>query len=288
MIVLQRQMHKMMFSVSNLVILVLISLVLFKETECVLEIRNLVVPEVVQNGTKSSIVLDCDYELDDPSAKDGLVVKWFFRNNPTPVYQWIVGKKPQAFGLFKSRLNLSHRASNEETKAHRAMMILNPTIELTGEYMCLVSNFESEKSEVKNMTVFVKEDKIDLIIDETIDNRTEKASKIRIKCEVEDVFPEPDMVIRVDGKVINAEINKEQNETTDLFDIEAFVVLDVKTLKSAVTFDCELSIDDADYTAHNFVDYEVNNGASGLSSLGLPILLVAISIVNNLATLCNK
>lgn len=33
-------------------------------------------------------------------------------------------------------------------------MILNPTIELTGEYMCLVSNFENEVSEKEEMTVW--------------------------------------------------------------------------------------------------------------------------------------
>lgn len=46
----------------------------------------------------------------------------------------------------------------------------------------------------------VKEKGIDLIIDETIDNKTERANKIRIKCEVEDVYPEPELSIKLDGK----------------------------------------------------------------------------------------
>ncbi|KAI5704720.1 hypothetical protein M8J75_008118 [Diaphorina citri] len=229
------------------------------ETECVLSIRDLVVPSVVQNGTKSSIVLDCDYEFEDPSAKEGLVVKWFFNNNPTPVYQWIVGKKPQAFGIFKNKLNLGHRASTDDFKVYRAMQIMNPTIELSGEYMCLVSNFENEKSEVKKMTVFVKEKGIDLIIDETIDNKTEKANKIRIKCEVDDVYPEPNMTIRMDDRELDAVVQRQQNDTTDLYSIEAFVELDVKTLKSAsITFDCILSIPEANYTAHEYEDYQIN------------------------------
>lgn len=46
----------------------------------------------------------------------------------------------------------------------------------------------------------MKEKGIDLIIDETIDNKTERANKIRIKCEVEDVYPEPELSIKLDGK----------------------------------------------------------------------------------------
>uniref|UniRef100_A0A8D8RUH7 Ig-like domain-containing protein n=1 Tax=Cacopsylla melanoneura TaxID=428564 RepID=A0A8D8RUH7_9HEMI len=249
----------MEFSVSNLVFLVLINLFLLKETECALRIRDLVVPSVVQNGTKSSIVLDCDYEFEGPSAKDGLVVKWFFNNNPTPVYQWIVGKKPQAFGLFKSKLNLNYRASPDEAKTYRAMQIMNPTIELSGEYMCLVSNFETEKSEVKKMTVLVEQKKINLVVDGTIDNKTEKVTKIRINCEVDDVYPEPELSIKMDGKVLSSKVDKDQNDTTDLYNIDAFVVLDVKTLKSpTVSFDCQLTIPEANYTANEYENYELD------------------------------
>lgn len=288
MIVLHREMSKMLFSLSNLVLLFLFNLLLSKETECKLSIRDLNVPPVVQNGTKSSIVLDCDYDFEDKSDRQGLVVKWYFKNNPTPVYQWIVGNKPQAFGIFKNRLNLGYKASTDEAKQFRAMMILNPTIELTGEYMCLVSNFENEVSEKEEMTVWVKEKGIDLIIDETIDNKTERANKIRIKCEVEDVYPEPELSIKLDGKVANAEVSKTQNDSTDLYSIEAFIVLDVKSIRSpdsTVDIGCELNIANANYTVTKVDTYEVNNSASGMSLLGLPLLLLLVSILNNMGKL---
>lgn len=55
-------------------------------------------------------------------------------------------------------------------------------------------------------------------------------------------------------------VQRQQNDTTDLYSIEAFVELDVKTLKSAsITFDCILSIPEANYTAHEYEDYQINS-----------------------------
>lgn len=58
-------------------------------------INRLQVPEVTQLG--DPVVLDCDYTLEE-SLDEGLVVKWFFNEKPTPIYQWIPNKKPQELG----------------------------------------------------------------------------------------------------------------------------------------------------------------------------------------------
>lgn len=52
-------------------------------------------PEVAQLG--DPVVLDCDYTLEE-SLVEGLVVKWFFNEKPSPIYQWIPNKKPQESG----------------------------------------------------------------------------------------------------------------------------------------------------------------------------------------------
>uniref|UniRef100_T1HBN1 Ig-like domain-containing protein n=1 Tax=Rhodnius prolixus TaxID=13249 RepID=T1HBN1_RHOPR len=117
-----------------------------------LKIRKLQVPTVVQNGTQSSVVLDCDYIL-EPEA-NGLVVKWFFNDHPNPVYQWIPNKRPQDLGVLKGKLNLDYRASDDESKVHRALQIINPTIELSGEYRCVVSTFDDEAADSKKMVIF--------------------------------------------------------------------------------------------------------------------------------------
>lgn len=120
------------------------------------KIKDLKVPDIVKNGTETPVVLDCDYSLEDTKSKDGLVVKWFFNSHPAPVYQWIPSQKPQDLGVLKGKLNLSHRASDDETKEYSSLEIINPTTELSGEYSCLVSTFSGEDSKSKKMVIYGK------------------------------------------------------------------------------------------------------------------------------------
>lgn len=58
-----------------------------------LQITDLTVPRSVRNGS-DYVILDCQYALlpDDLKPDSGLVVKWFYNNSPSPVYQWIPGE----------------------------------------------------------------------------------------------------------------------------------------------------------------------------------------------------
>jgi hypothetical protein len=96
-------------------------------------IRELSVPTTVKNGTDEPVILDCDYTIDD-NEKVGLVVKWFFNRGSTPVYQWVLGQKPQGLGILRDRLDLNYIASDQDWAAHRALSIQRPTTELTGEW----------------------------------------------------------------------------------------------------------------------------------------------------------
>lgn len=95
-------------------------------------IRELRVPQSVLNGTEEPVILDCDYTIDENEL--GLVVKWFFNRGATPVYQWVRGHKPQGIGILRDRLNLDYIAIEEDWGRHRALSIINPTTELTGEW----------------------------------------------------------------------------------------------------------------------------------------------------------
>ncbi|EEB11936.1 hypothetical protein Phum_PHUM145910 [Pediculus humanus corporis] len=64
-----------------------------------LQINELIVPNVVENGSKSAVVLDCDYSINN--SETGLVVKWFLNDGDTPVYQWIPPQRPQDLGKLK-------------------------------------------------------------------------------------------------------------------------------------------------------------------------------------------
>jgi hypothetical protein len=125
-----------------------------------IQIKDLRVPPAVRNNSGLATLLDCEYTLKpDEIASDsysGLVVKWYFNNSPSPVYQWIPGQKPQDLGILKGKLDVTHRASNNGATMHRALYILNPTTELSGEYKCLVSTFSDEDFMTKKMVVFGK------------------------------------------------------------------------------------------------------------------------------------
>lgn len=117
------------------------------------KIHELKVPEITKQG--NSVILDCDYSLEDSMDHSGLVVKWFFNDQLDPVYQWIPGsKRPQSLGILKNKLNLDYKASSDEKKMHRALQILKPGVELSGEYTCVVSTFTHEDKQTKKMVVF--------------------------------------------------------------------------------------------------------------------------------------
>lgn len=94
-------------------------------------INSLSVPHIIRNGTEDSVILDCDYSIDD-NEKLGLVVKWYF--NDQQVYQWIPNEKPIILGVLKGKVSLDDQADvDDEYKVKRALKIMRPTTELSGK-----------------------------------------------------------------------------------------------------------------------------------------------------------
>ncbi|CAG5052056.1 unnamed protein product [Parnassius apollo] len=118
------------------------------------KIVKIVVPDIIQYGVQDTVILDCDYTYGNNTS--GLVVKWFFRNKARPVYQWIVSQKPQDMGILRGRVDLAYRASSEPLKMHRALRIVKPNTDISGDYTCVVSTFMEEDSRTNQMIVFAK------------------------------------------------------------------------------------------------------------------------------------
>lgn len=118
-----------------------------------MKIVKIVVPEIIQYGVQDAVILDCDYNVTGNNTA-GLVVKWFFRNKTRPVYQWIAAQKPQDMGILRGRVDLTYRASSDPYKMHRAMRIVKPNTDISGEYTCVVSTFMEEDQKTKQMIVF--------------------------------------------------------------------------------------------------------------------------------------
>lgn len=82
------------------------------------------------------MILDCDYTVEE-AEKKGLVVKWFHERKQSPVYQWIPNQKPIVLGILKGRLNIDFTADSDDSKSHRALQIIRPTIELSGAFQII-------------------------------------------------------------------------------------------------------------------------------------------------------
>ncbi|XP_034825118.1 uncharacterized protein [Maniola hyperantus] len=205
---------------------------------CVQSVRimNIRVPEVFQYGTKDAITLDCDFVTNNVT---GLVVKWFYMDRSQPVYQWIPPQKPQALGLLKHKLDLSYKVSQNPYTQHRALRILSPGTELTGNYTCVVSTFLSEDERTRPMTIFVPETRFDMIQDRLNDGY------LNIICSVEGVFPRPELVILAGNRPLNAKstIKIIEGRYTAL----TSAVVRIDSLPPTVEILCDMNIPLANY-----------------------------------------
>jgi hypothetical protein len=67
------------------------------------QILNVWTPEIIENGTQSSAIVDCEYSLDDRDIST-LEIKWYFRFDPTPIYTWVPPNPPQV-GIHYIKIN---------------------------------------------------------------------------------------------------------------------------------------------------------------------------------------
>ena len=67
------------------------------------KLDSLVVPEIIQNGTRDHVILDCPYEL-SPGERDGIVLKWYLNSKTVPIYQWIPPSHPQGLGSMRHKI----------------------------------------------------------------------------------------------------------------------------------------------------------------------------------------
>lgn len=222
---------------------VFILAVLFQACFCV-RINRLQVPEITQLG--DPVILDCDYTLEDSTDDEGLVVKWFFNERLTPVYQWIPNKRPQELGILKGRLNLDYSASKDTHSVHRALHIIQTGPDLSGNYTCLVSTFKNEDRKTKRMLVLVPEKNLELKQEYVGDG------VLQVICYAEGVFPRPNMSLQIGNSEVNTSHISIQ-ERAGLYDIKA--VAEIPSLAAPEEFSCELHVPQANYTVRKEAIY---------------------------------
>ncbi|XP_057656268.1 uncharacterized protein LOC130893866 isoform X2 [Diorhabda carinulata] len=199
------------------------------------KITQLIVPEIVTANTPT--ILDCDYTIDDPS-EENLVVKWFFNDNIL-VYQWIVGRQPISIGILRKRVDLNHTVNSNPNQLYRALRIMNPTPELTGNYTCVVSSPRSEDSQKKQMIVLVPPSSFDLEL-VLIESRN-----YEIRCIAKGVFPIPNITIRLGERLLN-DTTVIVMPNNNAFDVTAKSTIYID--KEEKDFSCQLNIPQTTYS----------------------------------------
>lgn len=202
------------------------------------EIRKMKVPSEVESGTAPYVILDCDYDLAE-SESHQVDVKWFFRDDPQPFYQWLPGRPPQAIGdLFKNRIDLSHTVEGSDRfRQHRAIKILKPTTEFSGIYRCKVSSFVDEDFGQRKMIVYSPPWDMNLIYTRP------DMDHINLTCSAFGVFPKPEVSLSWGPR------RDQRGETTTLtierdglFDISVTKILKEALLQPETIFQCFLEI----------------------------------------------
>lgn len=112
---------------------------------------------------KRSLLMPVDRATDEEQRRRGIVVKWYFRRNPSDandlmssignveqVYQWIAGAGPamgQSLGPLRGRVvDVSAQTPRLGAEVlHRVLRVERPTAELTGEYRCQVEDWNAER-----------------------------------------------------------------------------------------------------------------------------------------------
>ncbi|XP_060843597.1 uncharacterized protein LOC132923691 [Rhopalosiphum padi] len=228
-------------------------------------LTELRVPTSVMASVKNGVVLDCLYTLRPNSI--GLVVAWYFNNSARPVYQWIPGQKPLSIGVFRHRANLDYKVSDDNETMHRALHIINPTIELSGDYRCVVSTYHDEDFMIKRMIVYSPEKKFD-VYQKRVNNDT-----IRVTCMVSGVYPVPRLTLynnsvtdKQSYPLVHSRVDINRLKDTS-YEVIISVLINDDDITTQSTLDCELKIPDTPYVKRKtFVFFQDPNAASNTYS----------------------
>lgn len=123
---------------------------MFADVEAI-NITTVNIPKVVKAGTDQHVVLDCVYNMGN-SPKTGLVIKWFV--NQDLLYQWIHGNMPTGSDEFQKYIDESYKASTDPDTMYRAVKLVRPGHELSGNVRCVISTQYDEADASRKMLVY--------------------------------------------------------------------------------------------------------------------------------------
>ncbi|XP_041973246.1 uncharacterized protein LOC121728955 [Aricia agestis] len=220
-------------------------LVCCRESDSI-KIVKLTVPEVIQYGAQDTALLDCDFTYGNDTR--GLVLKWFFQSRTRPVYQWIAGHQPQAIGILRGRVDLTHRASADPLTEYRALRIVRLGTDVSGNYTCVASTFMDEDYATKHMTVFVPETSFRLIQNKSDDDT------VNVICAADGAFPAPTLTLATPERRLE-DVTHSVSVVGDRYSAVAMVTLRDEDLPSPAEFICTLRVPVANYVVRKEAIY---------------------------------
>lgn len=214
------------------------------------KITNFQVPSwhIIKNEENPQpLILDCEYDF-QPN-EEGIVLKWLL--NGTEIYQWIPDSKPYSRSNIKPYIDTNYTISDDKMQRHRALAIIKPLKNMTGEYTCQVGSFANDDKRVKYLQMIVPETDLKL----TVTKENDEDDALTIECIVKNIYPAPKLTISPETPGF---ASKSRYDTgTGLWSTTTFAT--VRT--NQTNFVCELNINGTDYKR------SANNSASGSSSM---------------------
>ncbi|XP_065074427.1 uncharacterized protein LOC135698390 isoform X2 [Ochlerotatus camptorhynchus] len=184
------------------------------------------------------LILDCEYDVDE--KEKGFVLKWFLDGQP--VYQWIPSKNPFPFPPFKNRVDTSYVVSQESLHKHRAMAIIKPLANFTGEYACMVQTFNSIDRKSAKLKIIVQESKFDL------NYYLNGDGYITVDCHARDISPQPELQIRINDKIFETPQPRSVQGENNLYNVSISCSIPKEELESPTTIECYLTVPETNYT----------------------------------------
>ena len=217
-------------------------LLLLASCSLAVEIHELVVPGVVEEGSEN-VLLDCNFSYNE-SETEQLEVKWYFNQEPAPFCQWIAGvpdTRPQLIGaMFQDKVDTEYAGGSTNQTKYRALLLHRPTTAMTGTYTCKVSTLESEAVAQAKMLVYAP------AASTVFRQAREEGNRVNISCSFTGIFPLPSLKLTW-GRFELFEDALMVVPNGGAYDVTIHKTLEHEELPAETVFGCELYIPGTEY-----------------------------------------
>lgn len=232
-------------------------------------IEEITGPSEVESGGNTSVVLDCPYSFNEnETEKDSLTVDWSWSLNaedpPQKVYQWIYSRKPTADPSWKNRVNTDFQVSQEKYQVYRALQILNPDTEMSGNYVCKISTFSNQAEDSKSKSLIVYSPATYL----NMSHFKPTEDSVNVSCLADGIYPKPKLTLAPRGQTARPEETEKDITLMDSeYEVLTYKVYRDSNLERDTTFQCILTIPNTNYRVQKEFMYHPSPSSSGVCKL---------------------